>query len=217
MINKPTIRAPLILIEGPDRSGKTMLADAIGRVGAPAIVIHGHMNNDNPVSRPNNERLMMEYHARILAAAMEKRSKGMAVILDRHWLSHMAYGAATNMLRAGALFTYRSQFEPMLNALHAFYVITVDPSCIELSLKNPSSPYPKSRELLERILSAYSYELRVLMSRPSPRCLAYHWSSHGATQDKLDDFARLVLSLAVEPPSTPITDGPNGKTYPSVQ
>ena len=210
MINKPAIRAPLIVIEGPDCSGKTALSEALGRIGSPALVIHGHLNDDDPVHRPHNEKLMMEYHAKILAVAMQNIAKGKAVILDRHWLSHVAYGAATNALRAGALFTYRSQFEPYLNALNAFYVIAVDPLSIEMALTGHPLSRPKSRELLERILSAYSFELQVLMSRPSPRCLAYHFSSHGATQEKRDDFARLVLSLAIEPPPPILTtNGPH--------
>ena len=210
MINKLTIRAPLIIIEGPDCSGKTALSEALGRISSPALVIHGHLNDDDPIHRPYNERLMMEYHAKILSVAMQNIAKGKAVILDRHWLSHVAYGAAMNTLRAGALFTYRSQFEPYLNALNAFYVIAVDPLSIEADLKRSESGFPRSRELLERILSAYSFELRVLMSRPSPRCLAYHFSSHGATPEKRDNFARLVLSLAVEPPPPILSsNGPN--------
>jgi thymidylate kinase len=192
----PNITAPLIICEGPDGAGKTTLARELGRVASPAVLIHADRHGDDPLHRPFNERLMMEYHAQILAKAQSFRAAGKAAILDRHWISHIAYGAAAETLRAGALFAYRAQFEPYVNAMGAFYVFAVDPKSVETALAHQDPDHPRERALLEKVLSAYSYELQVMWARPAARCIAYHWTVHGSTPAKLEDFARLVLSLA---------------------
>ena len=208
-MNRNETVAPLIVIEGPEKSGKTTLARAIASAAAPSMVHHADRHDDDPVHRPFNERLMMEYYARILATAISARESGKAAILDGHWLRHVAEGAAGDTLRAGALFAFRGQFEPYLNALGAFYVFAIDPRSIEIVLANPDPENPRDRMYLEKVLSAYTFEQQLLWTRPDPRCIAYHWSVHGTTEQKLDDFARLVLSLAAAPAPKTIRHGSN--------
>jgi hypothetical protein len=211
-MNRNETVAPLIVIEGPEKSGKTTLARAIGVAGAPAVLLRCDRHGDDPVHRPFNERLMMEYYGQILAAAMKARETGKAAILDGHWLRHVAEGAAGETLRAGALFNFRGQFEPYLNALGVFYVFAIDPRSIEIALANPDPENPRDRMHLEKVLSAYTFEQQLLWTRPDPRCIAYHWSVHGATAKNLDDFARLVLSLAAAPAPKPVRNGSDHST-----
>lgn len=70
-----------IIIDGPDRQGKTTLAEAIARQ-TQAIVLHcGYRFRQN----------MFAYHTAVVRQAWQWLQRGRVVVIDRHWLSEVIY------------------------------------------------------------------------------------------------------------------------------
>ena len=198
--------APLIVIEGPDGTGKTTLARAIAAAAAPAVLIHGNRHGDDPVGRPRNELIMRAYHSALLAKAQEARRLGHAVVMNQHWLSHVIYGVAAGRLTPGQAATYRQWFSPLVGRLRAFYVFALDEACLDA----PQDPdHPRDVAYLRELIRAYEAEY-LARQTAGERVIPYLWRAHGATPEALERFARLVLSLATsKAPSNCKTDPTN--------
>lgn len=110
----------LIIVEGPDSSGKTTLAKFIAR-----------QNNAFYFHASGRERLksaMWDYHLSILESSSFNMNQGHVVVWDRHWPSERCYAAALRPHRL-ADYPYKSmqemvaQFDPIYvycnNSSHA--------------------------------------------------------------------------------------------------
>lgn len=76
------ISHPIIIIEGPDAVGKTTLARALQRLAPNSLYMHNRYHRD-----------VWPYHAATLRRAV-RHARLAPVIIDRHWPSECAYGAA---------------------------------------------------------------------------------------------------------------------------
>lgn len=92
----------IIMLEGPDQSGKTTLALCLVRQ-LKAIYDHG--------SRPNNGDFL-NYHLDKLQHAVNQAEFGHIVVLDRCYISHEVYG---NLFDGGTRYDARRMHEELLN------------------------------------------------------------------------------------------------------
>jgi thymidylate kinase len=185
-LSGPKPAGPLIIVEGPVRTGKTTLARTIAQEAAPAGFINCEGIPDRPGTVHNEEKVLATHHA-FLIKAQKLRREGCAVVFDRHWITHVIYGCASGKLKPSQAATYRAWNEALLIQLGAFYVFCLD-----------------TADLTTNILVRKAYEDEAKLHQ---RSTTYYWTQY-QTPEALRSFAKLVISLAVEPPA------PNNHPHP---
>jgi len=144
----------LIILEGPDGSGKTTLAETLQRI-TKGVVLHGASMGDAPGIRPDNEKIMMNFHDTLIAIAERNLAFGHWVILDRLWLSHIEYGLAKGTLTPIRALEYQDHFVKKL-ARQACYVFCLDPECIRIHRENLDPEHPYDDEYMRMVLQGYA-------------------------------------------------------------
>jgi len=172
----------LIIVEGPDRTGKTTLAK---HLASKFNMFYVKLTAGGPLNSA-----MPEYHTVTLDFIqwnIEQRAQG--VVLDRCWLSEMIYAGLLRPEDAKR-FPYK-QHEERIALMGGLYLVCDSRTCVERheKLKDPGHPY--TQDQFHLIVEAY----REFMSTKPVDVL--HWM--GVDMDKyihdLDRFSNLLVDF----------------------
>lgn len=136
----------LLILEGPDRTGKTSLGKYLARVTG-AVFLHQTYLGQN-----DHRGVTCEvYHDNVLENVETNLELGKTVILDRHWPSEMIYGMVMGRNISG--FDWSRKHE-RIRKMGGVYIICESVECIQ-RFKDEN----KSERTLEQFMSiVHQYE-----------------------------------------------------------
>lgn len=168
------MRTPFIILEGPDASGKSTLAQHIThRYGG--TVLHAASMGDNP-DRVGNEDIMEKYHSNLIEIALRNLASGNVVVCDRLWSSHVVYSAAKGR-PCSAL--YETLFWDKCAELGAHYIFTLDEACILNHEKHVDPDHPYDTEMMKRVYAEYKAMFQRLVLAHPTAVTRYDYTSDG--------------------------------------
>ena len=162
----------LIIVEGPDRSGKTTLAKYIAEQ---TKGIYIHASGDKTLHAG-----MMAYHKSILHTAAFARQQGHMVVLDRLWPSESVYG---ELLRPTNLGHVAYDYQVMRGnciSLKAQYVFCIPEDAVERHRQDPDHTHPYTDDQFRQIVEGYRYLANLLKTSPGEPIIEYNVNKHGS-------------------------------------
>lgn len=177
---------PLIIIEGPDCTGKTTLSRYLARVFTGAFLFHATAQGKLPLA-------MTDYQLNILEnARVAMRELSVAAILDRHWPSEMVYG---QIFRPGNPHGfYGDTFARAITEMRGIYIFCDRPDVIEAHSRERDPEHPYDEDKFAQVVSGYR-ELRTRLHQSGAPLLEYDLTIWG---DKMHEFTRLIQAKNYE-------------------
>jgi hypothetical protein len=169
----------LIIVEGPDASGKTTLAKFIARKHNGLYV---HMSGHKEY-----HPIMTTYHRDWLDnIEWNVKSTGSLVVLDRTWLSELIYGS---IFRPNApLFPFQ-EFQERIMLMGGLYIICAGNSDLHEANKNKDHPY--SREDYIKICSGYKKWFQERLLEGNQDVINYFITHDGANIDQYCELLKI--------------------------
>jgi thymidylate kinase len=175
----------LIIIEGPDSTGKSSLAKFMAREMRSVYV---HASGDKSL---HDE--MLRYHQTLLTDAKVNLDNGLNVIMDRHWPSEWCYG---RILRPHLADRYGFKYvEEMLLHLEPIYIFCHSATAFERHFEiHKQEDHSYTRDDFKKIVDEYrKLHMQVLDEslhglRPRQVVLEYSIEKHGHDLKTFTDF-----------------------------
>ena len=139
----------LIIVEGPDRSGKTTLGKFIANA-TKGIYIHA---SGHKTLHPG----MQAYHESILHTAKWARDQGHMVVIDRLWPSESIYGELMRPQHPGHLAYDYQRIRGFCVGLKARYIFCLCDDAVERHRRDPDHTHPYTDEQFKHIARGYRY------------------------------------------------------------
>lgn len=167
----------LIIVEGPDRCGKTTLAKHIvDRHDGVLIHASGYWTLHGA---------MQEYHTNLLDIAESALDHGHCVVMDRHWPSEAVYGGILRPNHHGHLNYLTSQMRQRIMRLGGIYVFCHSPAAITRQKMDQDPTHPYEDGVFSKIIEEYACLQNVITDG---RVVKYCLEDNGSDLQKFCDL-----------------------------
>jgi len=166
----------LIIVEGPDCSGKTTLSKYLARS------LRMSYWKCNSAMRG---KFAMAHFQNVLDCVKFNISCGQGVVIDRHWPSEMIYGPLCGRegLTAGEAMDMDSQIMKM----SGLYVLCRRCDVVDAHARKKDTDHPYEEELFRKIVSGYEQFAQSMYDRDDVLIYSYEVMSH-----QLERMAEMV-------------------------
>ncbi len=188
--NYTPMSGKLIILEGPDCSGKTTLAEQLMELGF--VYFHGtHLGSSATIVQ------YARFHESMLADIKKNLEFGHNVVVDRHWPSHLCYNNSGGI---DSFFTneegyaegYGKKMDEIVRSLGGMYVFCLTDKCLELHAANVDPDHPYDDGFFRQVYQRYK-SLYLAMSKRKDVVL-YDFTQHAKTSNELNHFISYLLA-----------------------
>jgi thymidylate kinase len=177
------LKGRLIILEGPDCSGKTTLARCF--MAHSFCYYHG-----THLGAAANATVYYRYHEAMLNDIKMNIDAGMDVVVDRHWPSYLCYNSHGS---EGFFETYEAgygeKFIETINKMGGKYVFCLTDSCIPAHAREQDPDHPYDQEFFKKVYQRYQALYMAMKKRND--VYYYEWPTMGM-DDTIEDFVDVV-------------------------